>query len=196
MRGAQKSASGSSCVLQRHGGDGLDGHRASRTHDPEFCVTSCARTKLGLHPGPATPHRNRAYGHETSPLAAAWSFVARGVPRSTAASARRSEDDSAIAVVGSDRMLTLNVDRGNLTIIPSPRTDPAERPTDPGRRGKEGSKAELKKNQMRRCYAEKTSIFFQTTGRHPPGARRETTEVKKTRRSRPAALRTSAHGPC
>ena len=24
----------------------------------------------------------------------------------------------------------------------------------------------------------KTSIFFQTTGRHPPGARRETTEVK------------------
>ena len=43
---------------------------------------------------------------------------------------------------------------------------------------KKDQKAELKKNQTRRCYAEKTSIFFQTTGRHPPGARRETTEVK------------------
>ena len=41
---------------------------------------------------------------------------------------------------------------------------------------KEDQKAELKKNQTRRCYAEKTSIFFQTTGRHPPGARRETTD--------------------
>ena len=39
-------------------------------------------------------------------LAAAWSFVAREVPpRPTAASARRSEDDSAAAVVGSDRIL-------------------------------------------------------------------------------------------
>ena len=44
---------------------------------------------------------------------------------------------------------------------------------------KKDQKAELKKNQTRRrCYAEKTSIFFQTTDRHPPGARRETTEVK------------------
>ena len=43
---------------------------------------------------------------------------------------------------------------------------------------KEDQKAELKKNQTRRRYVEKTSIFFQTTGRHPPGARRETTEVK------------------
>ena len=43
---------------------------------------------------------------------------------------------------------------------------------------KKDQKAELKKNQTRRCYAEKISIFFQTTGRHPPGARRETTEVK------------------
>jgi len=47
---------------------------------------------------------------------------------------------------------------------------------------KEDQKAELKKNQTRRRYVEKTSIFFQTTGRHPPGARRETTEVK-TRKS-------------
>ena len=43
---------------------------------------------------------------------------------------------------------------------------------------KKDQKAELKKNQTRRCYAKKTSIFSQTTGRHPPGARRETTEVK------------------
>ena len=43
---------------------------------------------------------------------------------------------------------------------------------------KKEQKPELKKNQTRRCYAEKTSIFFQTTDRHPPGARRETTEVK------------------
>ena len=43
---------------------------------------------------------------------------------------------------------------------------------------KEDQKAELKKNQTCRRYVEKTSIFFQTTGRHPPGARRETTEVK------------------
>ena len=43
---------------------------------------------------------------------------------------------------------------------------------------KKDQKTELKKNQTRRCYAEKTSIFFQTTGRHPPGARCEITEVK------------------
>ena len=43
---------------------------------------------------------------------------------------------------------------------------------------KEDQKAELKNNQTCRRYVEKTTIFFQTTGRHPPGARRETTEVK------------------
>ena len=36
-------------------------------HDSEFCFTSCARPNRGLRAGPATPHRNRAYGHETSP---------------------------------------------------------------------------------------------------------------------------------
>ena len=44
-------------------------------------------------------------------LAAAWLLLAREVPRPTAASARRSEYDSAAAVVGSDRTLTLNVER-------------------------------------------------------------------------------------
>ena len=43
---------------------------------------------------------------------------------------------------------------------------------------KKDQKAELKTNQTRRRYAEKNPDFFQTTGRHPPGARRETTEVK------------------
>ena len=37
-------------------------------------------------------------------------LLAREVPRPTAASARRSEYDSAAAVVGSDRTLTLNVE--------------------------------------------------------------------------------------
>ena len=35
--------------------------------------------------------------------------------------------------------------RGNSTKTPRPRMDPAERPTDPGRRGKEGSKGGIKK---------------------------------------------------
>ena len=43
-------------------------------------------------------------------LAAARSLLAREVPRPTAASARRSEHDSAAAVVGSDGALALNVE--------------------------------------------------------------------------------------
>ena len=43
---------------------------------------------------------------------------------------------------------------------------------------KKDQKVELKKNQTHRCYAENPSISPHTTGRHPPGARRETTEVK------------------
>ena len=92
VRGAQKSASGSSCVVQTHDGDGLDGHRVSRTHDSEICFTSCARSKVGLRAGPATPHRNRAYGHETSPQRGCCSPVrcldrrpqAQGAPNTTA----------------------------------------------------------------------------------------------------------------
>ena len=56
VRGAQESASGLSCVVQTRGGGGLDGHRVSRTHDSEICFTGCARPKLGLRAGPATPH--------------------------------------------------------------------------------------------------------------------------------------------
>ena len=42
-------------------------------------------------------------------LAASWSFVAREVPRPTAASARRSDADSAAMVVGSDCTFTLEL---------------------------------------------------------------------------------------
>ena len=55
VRGAQESASGLSGVVQTHGGDGLDGHRVSRTPDSEICSTSCARPKLGLRADPQTP---------------------------------------------------------------------------------------------------------------------------------------------
>ena len=43
-------------------------------------------------------------------LAATWSLVTREVPRPTVASARRSEHDSAAAVVGSDRTFAMNVE--------------------------------------------------------------------------------------
>ena len=65
--GCSKSVSGSSSVVQTHGGDRLKQHRVSRALDSENCFTWCARSKVGLRAGPATPHRNRAYGHETSP---------------------------------------------------------------------------------------------------------------------------------
>ena len=109
VRGAQKSVSGSSCVVQTHGGDGLDGHRVSRTHDPEICFTSCARPKLGLRAGPATPHRNRAYGHETSPQRDCCSCLMRGAIHlklklnepspAEAAASRRAEEEVAAAKV-------------------------------------------------------------------------------------------------
>ena len=109
VRGAQESASGSSCVLRRHTAETDSTDTAFQGHTtPEFCFTWCARPNRGLRAGPAPPHRNRAYGHETSPQRGR--LLAREVPRPTAASARRSEDDSAAAVVGSDRTLTLNVE--------------------------------------------------------------------------------------
>ena len=49
-------------------------------------------------------------------LAAAWSLLAREVPRPTAASARRSEYDSAAAVVGSDRALALNAEMASSNV--------------------------------------------------------------------------------
>ena len=51
-------------------------------------------------------------------LAAAWSFLAREVPRPTAASARRSEYNSAAAVVGSDRALSLNAEMASSKVEP------------------------------------------------------------------------------
>ena len=55
----------------------------------ETSFASCARPKLGLRAEPATPHRNRAYGHETSPQHGRCSPVTREVPRPTAASRKR-----------------------------------------------------------------------------------------------------------
>ena len=70
----------------------LDGHRVSRTNDSEILFAWCARPKLRLRAGPATPHRNRAYGHETSPQGGRCSPVgclgrrpqAQGAPNTTA----------------------------------------------------------------------------------------------------------------
>ena len=42
---------------------------------------------------------------------------------------------------------------------------------------KEDQKAELKKDQTRRCYVKKTRFFYDPT-HHTPGAGREITEVK------------------
>ena len=99
VRGAQESASGLSAVVQTHGGGGLAGHRVLRTADSETFFTWCARPKLGLRGTRNPPPQSRLRARN---LAAAWLLLAREVPRSTAASARRSECDSAAAVVGSD----------------------------------------------------------------------------------------------
>ena len=90
--GCSKVSSGSSGVLQTHGGDRLNRHRVLRTLDPNFRFASCARPNRGLRAGPATPHRNRAYGHETSPQRGRCSPVrclgrrpqAQGAPNTTA----------------------------------------------------------------------------------------------------------------
>ena len=97
VRGAKNSVSGLSAVVQTHGEDGPDGHRVLRTADSETFFTSCARPKLGLRAGPATPHRNRAYGHETSPQRGCCSPVrcldrrpqAQGAPNTTARPQKR-----------------------------------------------------------------------------------------------------------
>ena len=51
VRGAQESASGSSCAVQTHGGDRSHGHRILTAHDSEFCFTWCARPNRGLRAG-------------------------------------------------------------------------------------------------------------------------------------------------
>ena len=61
--------------------------------------------------------------------------------------------------------------RGNSTKIPSPRMDPAERPTDPGRRGKEGSKGGIKKEPNAQVLCRKNLDFFPDDRQTP--ARRE-----------------------
>ena len=65
--GCSKVYDSTSSALQTQGGDRPKQHRISRALEVEICFTWCARPKVGLRAGPATPHRNRAYGHETSP---------------------------------------------------------------------------------------------------------------------------------
>ena len=72
--------------------------------------------------------------------------------------------------------------RANSTKTESATKKNTERPTDPARCGKEGSKDGIKEEPNAQALCQKKLDFFQTTGRHPPGARRETTEVK-TRKS-------------
>ena len=60
---------------------------------------------------------------------------------------------------------------------------------------KEDQKAELKKDQTRRCYVKKTSFFLDPT-HHTPGAGREITEVKFRRSQADRAARPIAQiGP-
>ena len=97
VKGAQESASGTSSAVQLctqpHGGDDRPhGHRILTALDVLSDFTWCARSKLGLRAGPAPPHRNRAYGHGTSPQRGCCSPVrcldrrpqAQGAPNTTA----------------------------------------------------------------------------------------------------------------
>ena len=58
----------SSCAVQTQGGDRSHRHRILTAHELETGFTWCARAQRGLRSGPATPHPERAHGHETSPL--------------------------------------------------------------------------------------------------------------------------------
>ena len=60
---------------------------------------------------------------------------------------------------------------GNSTKPPSPRMDPAERPTDPGRRNQEGSKGGIKKEPNAQVLCRKKPRFFSDDRQTP--ARRE-----------------------
>ena len=115
VTGAQKSASGSSCAVQRHGGDRSHGHRILTAHDSEFSLPPARALIEGSVRDPQPPPQSRLRARN---LAAAWSLLAREVPRPTVASARRSEYDSAAAVVGADRTLTLNVEMASSKVKP------------------------------------------------------------------------------
>ena len=69
------------------------------------------------------------------------------------------------------RRLSGTENRANSTKIPSPRKNPAERPTDPGRRGKEGSKGGIKKEPNAQALCRKNLDFFPDDRQTP--ARRE-----------------------
>ena len=77
--------------------------------------------------------------------------------------------------------------RGNSTKIPSPQMVPAERPTDPGRRGKEGSKGRIKKK--RACAMPKKPRFF-------PDDRRQTPAMREARNHRSEDAKMLGPPPC
>ena len=91
---------------------------ASQGHPtPNFALPGARALIEGSARDPYPPHRNRAYGHghETSPQRGRWSPVRYlGRQRPTADCRKRRwhfEHGNAAAVVGSDRTLTLNVER-------------------------------------------------------------------------------------
>ena len=66
--GANVLSVAESRVLETQGGDRSHRHRILTARDSETGFTWCARVQRGLRSGPATPHPERAHGHETSPL--------------------------------------------------------------------------------------------------------------------------------
>ena len=66
--GCSKVYDSRSCAVETRVGDRSHRHRILTAHELETGFTSCARTGNRLRSGPATPHPERAHGHETSPL--------------------------------------------------------------------------------------------------------------------------------
>ena len=69
------------------------------------------------------------------------------------------------------RLTDTHDSRANATKIPSPRKNPGKFPTDPGRRGKEGSKGRIKKEPNVQVLCRKNLDFFSDDWQTP--ARRE-----------------------
>ena len=118
-------------VLSVRGGrrSSLRVHRAPFRLEAETDVTDTAFKRRSMYFSALPPARALIEGSARDPqlptaiaptgtnLAAARSLLAaREVPRPTAASARRSEYDSAAAVVGSDRTLALNVEMASAKV--------------------------------------------------------------------------------
>ena len=75
---------------------------------PNFALPGARALIEGSAQDPQPPHRNRAYGHGTSPQRGRCSPVRCLSRRPQAQGAPNTTDHSAAAVVGSDRALALN----------------------------------------------------------------------------------------